>query len=194
MSPRLSKPPPRPAQRIPSKSPAGPLSASKSAGPFHHAMSSYERMQIESVLQRGPTVPERDVGLYLMPDVPLAWRTFELAVIPSLEKNGIDARGAACVFDSSSNLTQVAAWLRRSEIILADLTFSNPDLLYVLGLAHGLGRCPLLLTQRPLDLPFNLGALRWLEYAPVREGLMELRVHLIRAIRVFLAAVRAGTD
>jgi hypothetical protein len=98
------------------------------------------------------------------------------------------------VFDSSSNLTDVARWILRSEIILADLTYLNTDLMYVLGLAHGLGRCPLLLTQRPLELPFNLGALRWLEYAPHREGLIELRIHLIRAIRVFLAAVRAGTE
>jgi len=156
--------------------------------------SSYERMQIQSLLQSDAIAPERGVGLYLMPDTPMAWRTFELAVIPSLEKNGIEARGAACVFDSSSNLTDVARWILRSEIILADLTYLNTDLMYVLGLAHGLGRCPLLLTQRPLELPFNLGALRWLEYAAHREGLIELRVHLIRAIRVFLAAVRAGTE
>lgn len=152
---------------------------------------SYERLQIQSLLQNESVTPERGVGLYLMPDLPDARRTFEVAVIPSLEKNGIDARGAVCVFDSSSNLSEVARWLLRPEIVLADLTWANSDLLYVLGLAHGLGRCPLLLTQRPLDLPFNLGALRWLEYAPTREGLMDLRVHLIRAMRVFLSAVRA---
>jgi hypothetical protein len=152
---------------------------------------SYERTQIQSLLQNEQVVPERGVGLYLMPDVPFAWRTFEVAVVPSLEKNGIDAREAVCVFDSSSNLTEVARWLGRSEIILADLTYSNADLMYVLGLAHGLGRSPLLVTQKPLDLPFNLGALRWLEYSAHREGLIELRVHLIRAIRVFLTAVHA---
>src|SRR5689334_19969100 len=170
-----AKPLPRSASPQ-SKSPSR-VSADIASGPFSWVPMSYEQMQIQSLLLDEQVLPERGVGLYLMPDVPFAWRTFEVAVVPSLEKNGIDARGAVCVFDSSSNLTEVARWLRRSEIILADLTYSNSDLLYVLGLAHGLGRCPLLLTQKPLDLPFNLAALRWVEYSSHREGLIELRVH-----------------
>jgi hypothetical protein len=81
--------------------PANPLSANNRWRPFHQVMSvssSYERMQIQSLLQSDAIAPERGVGLYLMPDTPMAWRTFELAVIPSLEKNGIEARGAGvCV-------------------------------------------------------------------------------------------------
>ena len=41
-------------------------------------------------------------------------------------------------------------------MIVADLGILSADLLYILGLAHGLGRCPLLLTQNANELPFNL--------------------------------------
>jgi hypothetical protein len=40
-------------------------------------------------------------------------------------------------------------------------------------------------------LPFNLAALRWIEYRSDLDDLMDLREHLTRAIRVFLLASRA---
>jgi hypothetical protein len=82
-------------------------------------------------------------------------------------------------------------WIQEAEVIVADLGILSADLLYILGLAHGLGRCPLLLTQNANELPFNLGALRWLEYRPDLSDLKELREHLTRAIRVFLLVSKA---
>jgi hypothetical protein len=42
------------------------------------------------------------------------------------------------------------------------------------------------------DLPFNLRALRCIEYVDTKFGLHALREELSRVIRVFLMAARAG--
>lgn len=59
------------------------------------------------------------------------------------------------------------------------------------GAGARVGSLPLLLTQNANELPFNLGALRWLEYRPDLGDLADLREHLTRAIRVFLLASKA---
>jgi hypothetical protein len=152
----------------------------------------YERFQIESLLQDRGSQRERGIGLYLMPDEVYALRIFEEAVGPAMRENELKIDPLAVVFDSDSNLADVTRELQRAEVVVAEMSVSNAALYYALGLAHGLRRCPLLVTQEPFSLPFNLGALRWVQYADTREGVLELREHLSRAIRVFLAASRTS--
>jgi hypothetical protein len=155
----------------------------------------YERLQIESLLQANDRSVVRGSGLFLMPQRDTMRRVYELAVAPAFEKCGIAGHGAAIVFDSDSNLHELGKWLTESDLIVADVSRPHAaDLLYVLGLAHGLGRCPLLITDSAVELPFNLGALRWVEYRDHNDGLAELREHLVRAIRVFLASSRGNTS
>jgi hypothetical protein len=51
-----------------------------------------------------------------------------------------------------------------------------------------------MLVERTNQLPFNLAGLRHVEYVRGHAGLMALRSDLTRAVRVFLAAARAGAD
>lgn len=154
----------------------------------------YERLQIESLLQDQGPRRERGIGLYLMPDEVYARRVFDEAVRPAMRENALEIGSRVVVFDSDSNLADVTRELQRAEVIVAEMSASNAALYYALGLAHGLRRCPLLVTQEPFSLPFNLGALRWVQYQDTHEGMRELREHLSRAIRVFLAAARTSSE
>ena len=154
-------------------------------------VSEYERLQIESVLLGHGELIEPGVGLFLMPDSEHAQRLHDAAVEPAMRSNELNLVAAVRVFDSDSSLATVCRWIRVAEVIVADLSVQGSDLMYVLGLCHGLGRCPLLLTLGPAVLPFNLQSLRCIEYAASAEGLRDLREHLTRAIRVFLMAARA---
>jgi hypothetical protein len=128
-----------------------------------------------------------------MPTGDVPGSVFEVAVLPAMQKNGLNAVGVARAFDSDSALADVHVWLERAEVITADVPPDNPDLLYVLGLAHGMGRCPLILTHGFVALPFNLNALRCVEYGTrTPDELLRLRESLTRAVRVFLTASRAG--
>jgi hypothetical protein len=155
-------------------------------------VSRYERLQIESVLQ-GPSYPiEPGVGLYLLSPTDRAYEVFDLAAGPAMERNGLNVQRLGCVFDSNSALADVRRWIMQAQIIVADLTPWSHDLMYVLGLCHGLRRCPLLLAEADTELPFNLNSLRCLEYRRTKEELFDLRHRLERAIRVFLTAARTG--
>jgi hypothetical protein len=156
--------------------------------------SAYERGQIESLLQpRADSPIEGGVGLFLCPERPWYTRVYNAAVAPALKENGVNLTAVRPVFGSLSDLTSVAAWVMRAEVIVADASEPNADLMYVLGLCHGLRRCPILLVRRPLDLPFNLAALRHVEYEGTDDGLLGLRESLTRAVRVFLTAARGPT-
>lgn len=66
--------------------------------------------------------------------------------------------------------------------------------MYVLGLCHASGRCPLLITPLGEPPPFDLAKLRTVKYAPGDAGLFRLRDDLARAIRVFLATADNDSD
>jgi hypothetical protein len=54
-------------------------------------------------------------------------------------------------------------------IIIADVTGSNPNVYYELGIAHVLGRRVILLTQNINDLPFDIRTHRHISYKPPRK-------------------------
>jgi hypothetical protein len=154
-------------------------------------ISRYEREEIRSVLcpKRRSIVPGHAV--HLCPTTYRASKIFDAAVLPAFHANDLHAVNPQAVFDSDSAIASACKHLQSAEIILADLTGLVPDVLYVLGLAHALGRCPLLLTDNhPAQLPFDLRALRCLQYDPNESGLRRLREELTRALRTFLACTR----
>lgn len=153
-------------------------------------VSQYERLQIESLLPGREWGIEEGNGVFLMPEEERSGRVLDAAVLPAMQKNGLNAKGAAIAFDSGASLCEVARVVQSAEVIVADVTGWNADLVYVLGVCHGLGRCPILIAAGVMELPFNLMALRSIEYSEDDKGLWELRKQLTRAIRVFLAAGR----
>jgi hypothetical protein len=149
----------------------------------------YERLQIESVLQAESHGGIEDgVGLFLMPAGERMMTVHDVAVLPAMRRNGLNIVEPVEVIGSESQLRDVTRWLRAAQVIVADVSWLNPDLMYVLGLSHGLRRCPLLIYQEGTELPFNLYALRFIEYKHTPEGLIHLRNRLDRAIRVLLTA------
>lgn len=149
----------------------------------------YERLQIESLLQpQSHGGVDAGVGLLLMPKDIDAQLVHDVAVLPAMRKNGLNRVAPVWVFGTDSQLREVVRWLRAAHVIVADLSGLNPDLMYVVGLAHGLGRCPLLIHRSDTELPFNLDALRCIAYRHDHDGLIQLRTRLTRAIRVLLSA------
>jgi hypothetical protein len=149
----------------------------------------YERPQIESLLQpQAHGGVDAGVGLFLMPRDVEAEVAHGAAVLPAMQKNGLNRVAPVWVFGTDSQLREVVRWLRAAHVIVADLTSLNPDLMYVLGLVHGLGRCPILIYREDTEPPFNLDALRCIAYRHDHDGLIQLRTRLTRAIRVLLTA------
>jgi hypothetical protein len=153
--------------------------------------SEYERLQIEFLLHQAAVPVERNLALHLMPQTPLCRFVFESAVIPAMQKNGLNVEEMAVQFDSDSALADAVGWMARAEVIVADVSDWFSDIAYLLGVCHALGRCPILIGRGRVELPFNLQALRFVEYKPTTEGYVAFRDELTRALRIFLTAARA---
>jgi len=153
--------------------------------------SDFEKMQIGSLLGQRNHLVHPELGLFLMPLTDAADFIFTTAVRPAMHNAGLPTQQMEAFFTSSTALNDVVGLLIRAEAIVVDLTDFNADVAYVLGIAHAMGRCPIMIARSPLNLPFNLEALRCIAYENSVQGIHELREELTRALRVFLAAARS---
>ncbi len=67
-------------------------------------------------------------------------------------------------------LTVIYEEIERCDLVIADLTGSNPNVYYELGYAHASGRNTILLTQDLRKLPFDLRQRLVIEYRPTSRG------------------------
>ena len=75
----------------------------------------------------------------------------------------------------------------KAAIIICDTTGRNPNVFYELGIAHTIGKKVLLLTQSIDDIPFDLQALRHIEYQITISGGNHLKETVKRHIKETLS-------
>lgn len=154
----------------------------------------YERQLIEAAFASRDPPPPQGMALVLSPHLAELRNVRDAAIWSALSSCGFRRLKGPAAFDSASWLADVVRWLEGAQIIVADLTGRNPDILYAVGLAHGLGRCPLLIAQDPDELPFQLQQLRCIRYRDNVDGWWDLREELSRAVRVFLTSSEASQN
>jgi hypothetical protein len=89
---------------------------------------------------------------------------YNLFIASSLNEVGYDVFRADDVVSQRNILEDIIASINDSELIVADLTGSNPNVYYELGIAHAFGKSVILLTQSVSDLPFDLRSYRVIQY------------------------------
>ncbi len=81
---------------------------------------------------------------------------------------------------------QIIEKLRSTDVVIADLTGQNANVMYELGLRHGTGKPCVLLCQKNQKLPFDLADLRTIFYEidvdEVEKASLELSKHISDAI------------
>ena len=177
------------AERRKAPSPARRAAAARSTG-----VPEFERLQTQSVLYGDDVNIRRGVAFVLLPHTDEFRQIFDHVIQPALEQNGLVAVKAEDIYQPGSILGQVWDAIRTAEVIIADVSGKNPNVIYELGLCYGLRRCPILLVRDPAELPFNLRNLRYIEYEDSAKGAAALKVRLSAAVEQFLSAVRAEPD
>jgi hypothetical protein len=155
-------------------------------------VSPFEQRLIDAALMPGSAEIAPGTAVVLMPDLGDFIRVFQDAVSPALRDCGFSAGVAEPAFDSHGWISDISRFALGAEIILADVTACNPDVMYALGLCHGLGRSPLMFSRSLDELPFNLDVVRCIRYSFDSKGLRLLREELTRAVRVVLAEATAS--
>lgn len=108
---------------------------------------------------------------------------------PAIEKAGLVPRRADDLYRPSAIVHDIWRLTRNCRIVLADLTGKNPNVFYELGLAHAIAKPAILVTESIGDVPFDLRALRVIEYdknAPMWGEILQGKIEI--AIREVVAA------
>lgn len=100
----------------------------------------------------------------LMPFDPEFSSVYSDLIKPALENAGYEVERADEPLERQNVLRTIVRRIYEAELIVADLTGGNPNVFYELGIAHGLGRPTVLITQAsdgtPSDVPFDLRSYR----------------------------------
>ncbi len=72
--------------------------------------------------------------------------------------------------------------IEEAQLVVADVTNQNANVLYETGLAHGRNRDVVFLTQNPDHVPFDLNRIRYIKYESNDEGLKKLTDDLKQTI------------
>jgi len=110
---------------------------------------------------------------------------------PAIRSAGLEPRRADDLYRPSSIVHDIWTLTKSARIVLADLTDKNPNVFYELGLAHAMAKPAILVTASLSDVPFDLRALRVLEYDKNRPNWGDL---LSRNIQQSIAEVLASPE
>ncbi|SCX98534.1 hypothetical protein SAMN05216488_0221 [Microbacterium sp. LKL04] len=112
----------------------------------------------------------------------------ELIAAP-LQEAGFEVSRADSLLNQRNILADVVAGIARADLVIADVTGLNPNVMYELGLAHALGKRTVMITREIGSLPFDLRPYRANEYS-VNFARARALADLLRGIG---EAVRSGT-
>jgi len=89
---------------------------------------------------------------------------YETVYVPAIEAAGLLPCRADDLYRPSTIIHDIWGYTQSAKLVLADLSGKNANVFYDLGLAHALAKPAILVTESMEDVPFDLRALRVLEY------------------------------
>jgi hypothetical protein len=110
---------------------------------------------------------------------------FEEVIQPACNAFGLEPIRADRIARTGEIPEQICMHLRDDEVVIADLTGGNPNVMYELGLRHTTGKLTIQLGEKG-KLPFDVAAIRTIKFQRSERGLVEARKRLSEALSVGL--------
>jgi len=98
------------------------------------------------------------------------------------------AKRADDFFGAHHIMSDVWEAINSARVIIADCTGRNPNVFYEIGVAHTLGRTVILITQSGTDVPFDLQAIRFIQYEYTPRGMTVFEKSLEQTLKLELKA------
>lgn len=142
-------------------------------------------------LERQSTISE---SVYLDSKKPLVFvlmpfrdpfdKYYKSIIKPAIEEAGMLALRADEIFGPTEIVNDIWKAINKAEIVVAELTTRNPNVMYELGLSHAIGKHVIMLSQSIDDIPFDLRSLRCILYDTVEPEWAELlRRKIVKSIK-----------
>jgi len=91
--------------------------------------------------------------------------TFWVAMVPAAERVGAACKRLDKAAFSGDIINTMKSWIKSCDAVIADISGSNPNVLYEVGYAHALGKPTIHLCSSPLKkLPFDVSTWPTLQY------------------------------
>lgn len=116
-------------------------------------------MQLDTNIQKS-----QDTCFVIMPFGGWFDNYYSTIYVPAIEEAGLLPTRADDIYRPSTIIQDIWNMTRNSLLVLADLTEKNANVFYELGLAHALAKPAILIAESMEFVPFDLRALRVIEY------------------------------
>jgi len=118
---------------------------------------------------------------------------YEQVIKPVVEKCGLTCKRADEIKSTREVMDDIVESICRARVIVADLTWQNPNVFYELGIAHTLGKETILISQRAITtIPFDLYHIRRIEYENTAPGGQKLKRDLVLTIKEILGITNSS--
>lgn len=130
-----------------------------------------------------------NLSFVLMPFQPDMNEIYQDVVKPLVTEDPIKMKclRADEIFSANEIMQDIWEKVLSARVIIADLTYRNPNVLYELGISHALGKRAILLTQDLQDVPFDLRYIRCIVYDRGTRGVEKLKHNLKETILSLLS-------
>lgn len=175
-APARPKPAPKPAATSKPKSAAS--SPSSPAPPVGKLSSEAKGPVLGKVFGGGSFTLDTQLCFVLMPFANKFQPVYEGPIQSSIAKVGLRCERADEIHGVQMITWDIWERINRARVLVAELTDRNANVFYELGIAHALSKDVLLITQSMEFVPFDLKALRCIQYKTTPSGLEELQTRL----------------
>jgi hypothetical protein len=103
---------------------------------------------------------------------------FSAHIAPLAAQNSLEIIRLPPVYGKLKSISGIMKNVYEAVILIADVSGKDPDVLYVLGMAHLIGKPLVILSQDPVDIPIDLRKDRQIIYENTTEGLKTIGYYL----------------
>lgn len=121
-------------------------------------------MEVNPLFRGRDFTVKNDLCFVLMPLRDPFTSIFERHIKPVAAKSGLRAVKADDINSNKPIMEDVWVYLNQSRLVIADLSESNPNVCYELGIAHTLGKQVIMISQDSKRIPFDVGHVRYINY------------------------------
>lgn len=120
-------------------------------------------------------------------------RYYDNIFVPAILKAKLSPIKADSLFRPSPIMGDVWRLVREAKVLLADLSGTNPNVFYELGLAHAIGKPVVLVSDKIEDVPFDLRGLRVIIYDKNNENWgSELEEKILKSLKETMADAKSA--
>ncbi|MBS2534369.1 hypothetical protein KGQ20_16485 [Catenulispora sp. NF23] len=108
--------------------------------------------------------------------------TFDKVIKPACRKNGIVPLRADEINEPGEITEQICRQLIESDVVIADLSGSNPNVTYELGIRHTIGKLAIHISEKGMS-PFDIAGIRTVRFVRSQSGLIEAKRDLVQKLQ-----------